>query len=220
MFLDAVSQVREVDFPTIVDTVRDETREVFDAWKDWVPSRVSHHGRICCEIAREWLVATDFSVLNGGNRLTGPRWIRNRFKWGPSSYPIYWCEAVTRERLDCGALAALAHEVFTARGIGSFRAQFVQRFSSIATSQWSCNWTEKGVPVSWIADDLVYHEGCAVEVREGEIKVWDASAGWWIDPQIGRGYGSLLAIRIGAGEPGTGFEWGKLTIQPNAWQTL
>src|SRR5437868_11913281 len=131
MYLDAVKKVREtnvieVDFPL-------KARDVFEKWKDWHPSQISHHGTLCCEIAREWINSTDFSELGGGSVFTGPRWLRQKFNWGASAYPIFWCEAARKETLDCGALAALAHEVFTVRGVKSFRVQLIQRFSEVAT---------------------------------------------------------------------------------------
>jgi hypothetical protein len=199
------------------------TPDVFEKWKDWHPSQISHHGQMCCEIAREWITATDFSELNGGNVLTGPRWLRQRFNWGASSFPIFWCEAVRKKTLDCGALAALAHEVFTVRGVKSFRVQLIQRFSEVATSQWSCSWSENGdEELRWIDHDLIYHEGCAILVRDREVKVWDASAGWWIDPKPGEGYGALLAIRLSSHDArsGNGFNWGMHHITPNQWQKI
>src|SRR5215207_5384063 len=94
-----------------------EKKRVFEHWKDWQPSQISHHGALCCEIAREWITATDFSERSSEGRLTGPRWLRQKFNWGASSFPIYWCETVRRKTLDCGALAALAHEIFAVRGV-------------------------------------------------------------------------------------------------------
>ena len=134
MFLDAADQVRGIEIPAINGHGSAKSKEVFAAWEDWVPSRISHHGRICCEVARRWISDADFSSLSGGDLLTGPHWLRNKFKWGPSGYPIHWCDAVRRETLDCGVLAALAHEVFSVRGVQSFRAQFVQRFSEVAAA--------------------------------------------------------------------------------------
>jgi hypothetical protein len=221
MFLDGVREVKETDI--IETSVATQTREVFDKWKDWHPSQISHHGAICCEIAREWITATDFSELNGGNIFTGPRWLRQKFNWGASSFPIFWCEAVRKKTLDCGALAALAHEVFTVRGVKSFRAQLIQKFSEVATNQWSCSWNENGdEQLRWIENDLIYHEGCAILVGEREVKVWDASAGWWIDPKPGSGYGALLAIRLSAHDAraNAGFNWGNRHILPNVWQKI
>lgn len=194
---------------------------VFEKWSDWHPSQISHHGRICCEIAREWLTGTDRSELGSASVLSGPRWLRQKFKWGPSSFPIYWCEAVRKKTLDCGALAALAEEIYKNRGVRVLRAQMVQRFSDVATSQWSCSWND-GETLAWTNRDLIYHEGCAVVIRPGEVKIWDASAGWWTDPRSNDGYGSLLALRIAGGpyRPGEMFNWGGNRLVAGAWTEL
>jgi hypothetical protein len=193
---------------------------VFENWKDWPPSNISHHGRLCCDIAREWITATDYSSLNGGNILSGPRWLRHRFEWGPSTYPVHWCEAVRRKTLDCGALAALAHETFTIRGVKSYRVQLVQRFSRSTTDHWSNSWHLGDASKLWINNDVIYHEGCAVAIGANEIKVWDASAGWWIDPKPGDGYGTLLAIRVCASPRLLDLAWGTHSITPSTWQTV
>ena len=193
---------------------------VYDRWRDWQPSRISNHGRMCCELAREWITATDYSTLSGAHMMSGPRWLRDRFQWGPSSYPLYWCEAVRKKTLDCGALAALAHEIFTIRGIKSYRVQLVQRYSRDATEQWSNSWTGDGVPTQWLNNDIIYHEGCATSVGDNEIKVWDASSGCWIDAKTGDGYGSLLAIKVNAGANTNDLAWGKYTLEPNIWRAL
>jgi hypothetical protein len=215
MYLDAVSRI---DFEPAVNNFHKAT-EVFEKWKDWRASEISHHGKSCCAIAREWIVATDFSQLGGTSLLTGPRWLREKFNWGASSFPIFWCEAVRREKLDCGALAALAHEVFSARGVESFRVQMVQRFSEIATTQWSSSWSN-GEQLRWTDKDLIYHEGCAIKAGGGaEIKVWDASAGWWVDAKAQDGYGALLAIRVAANEE-KDLEWGNYRIKADRWTKL
>lgn len=224
MYLDAVNQTSET---IIIETngnglgAAKAPAEVFEKWADWHPSQISHHGEMCCEIAREWITATDFSALGGGSVYAGPRWLRQKFNWGASAFPIYWCEAVRRKTLDCGALAALAHEVFTVRGMKSFRVQLVQRFSQVATEQWSCSWRDDGdAQLRWIDKDLIYHEGCAIAVGDHEIKVWDASAGWWVDPKTGDGYGSLLAIRVSATSAQTQFAWGNRRIVANQWEKI
>jgi hypothetical protein len=224
MYLDAVNQT--TNEMNVMDTthglgVAKAPAEVFEKWREWHPSQISHHGQMCCEISREWITATDFSELGGGSIHAGPRWLRQKFNWGASAFPIYWCEAVRRHTLDCGALAALAHEVFTVRGVKSYRVQLVQRFSQLATNQWSCSWNYDGSPeLRWMDKDLIYHEGCAIAVGENEIKVWDASAGWWIDPKSGDGYGSLVAIRVSANNAQTPFVWGTHRITPNQWQKV
>src|SRR4028118_555309 len=94
-----------------------------------------------------------------GDLLGGPRGLREKCEWGPSSWPMHWCEVVERKVIDCGAHAALAQEAFTARGVTAFRAQFVQRYSEDAASQWRTKWGADKVSDHWISDDVIYHEG-------------------------------------------------------------
>lgn len=188
-------------------------------WRLFPNSHISHHGASCCDTAHEWLLAFDFAQLNGGDRLTGPRWIREHSAWGPSAWPIHWCEAVDAKVVDCGAHAAMAHEAFVARGVPAFRAQFVQRYGADASSSWRANWREKNVSDHWIDGDTIYHEGNAVLIGTDEVKLWDGSAGWWINPRGDGGYGSLVAVRI-EGQPNhhpEGLRWGAHSIPLNKW---
>lgn len=194
----------------------------FAKWEDFPPSKIGHHGTACCETAREWLFAMDYSNLCGSSILTGPRWIRQRYEWGPTKWMIHWCEAVGQKALDCGAQANLAHEVFLNRGVKSFPVQLVQQYTSEATSQWIKRWESEDASRHWIENDLIYHEGCAILMDDNKIKVWDASAGWWINPLQNGGYGSLIALRLFSGnlhDP-VAFEWGKHLIIPNQWQKV
>lgn len=193
---------------------------IFSPWKSWRPSEISHHGRSCCETAREWLFNTDMSSLNGGSVFTGPRWLRNRFEWGPGIYPIHWCDVLKKPALDCGIHAALAYEVFTNRGVKCYRAQFVQEFSAIAGSQWRSNWERDSAITAWIDDERIYHEGCAVSIKDDVIKIWDPSAGWWVDSKTIKGYGSVLALRIESKDPKVRFQWGTHPIPSNSWTRL
>ena len=195
-----------------------------DRWREFPHSSISHHGTACCEVAREWVTSMDYAMLNGGGEESGPRWLRARYKWGPSPWPIHWCEVVERKVIDCGAHAALAREVFAARGLISFHAQFVQRYSADATGQWRAKWTREDVSCHWLADDIIYHEANALLVGEDEVKLWDGSAGWWVNPrQQGGGYGNLLAVRIFADGQiggGDGFRWGERRLKPNMWNQI
>jgi hypothetical protein len=188
-------------------------------WRDWPASTISHHGRACCDIAREWILATDCSQLGDAAVLTGPRWLPQRYPWGPSPWPLHWCEAVECKRLDCGAHAAVAHELFTARGVRSWPAQFMQQFSEDATRHWADKWRKEEIATSWIDGDLIYHEGCAIALDQDKIKLWDASAGWWITPQQSGGYGSLLSVRVFARELES-FRWGGRRIAANTWEQV
>ena len=191
-------------------------------WRTFPNSHISHHGSPCCDIAREWLVAFDFAQLNGGDPLSGPRWMREHMKWGPTTWPIHWCEAVDAPVVDCGVHAALAQEAFVARGVQAFRAQFVQRYTGDAAASWRENWTQARASDHWIEDDAIYHEGNAVLVGNDEVKLWDGSAGWWINPRGKAGYGSLIAVRIEADLPGCGdgLRWGERRIRLNEWVAI
>jgi len=203
-------------------------------WQNFPLSWLSHHGTGCCEVARQWIVAMDFAQLNGGDRMSGPRWLRARYEWGPSPWPMHWCELVERKVIDCGAHSALAHEAFTARGVTAFRAQFIQRYSNDAQAQWRSRWGADQVSDHWLGDDAaIYHEGNAILAGEDEVKLWDSSAGCWLNPRHLNGYGSLAAVRLfadrqwGGGKAyperllqaasRRGLRWGEHRIKPNSW---
>jgi hypothetical protein len=209
-----VIEVNETDF---VDTTA-----AVERWQYCPASVILHHGKRCCRIAREWIFSTDYSQLNGENRLAGPRWIRQKFEWGPSKWPISWCEAVEQKSLDCGALAAVAQEVFSERGVTSYPAQLIQQYDEDTTRHWLSKWNSKEASVHWIKEDLIYHEGCVVVSRGNELKVWDASAAWWINPKQFGGYGGLLALRVCDPQAQSNplFKWGPHTIAPNRWQKI
>jgi hypothetical protein len=224
MYLDAVEKKIDYNNNGLYENGAGcKAEEVYKKWENWHPSLISHHGDMCCEIAREWITAMDFSELNGGDLLTGPRWLRQKFKWGCSTFPIFWCEAVRKNTLDCGALAALAYEIFLNRGVRSVRAQIVQKFSLDSTGQWTSNWHDGNTPLNWVNDDLIYHEGCALILPGNEIKIWDASAAWWVDPKQRNGYGSVVAVKLTAPSSKDAkpeLVWGTHLFAPNIWQTV
>src|SRR5829696_6133350 len=98
-----------------INLINVELNAALDRWRYSLSSAFLHHGKSCCTMAREWLFGTDHSQLNGQHRLMGPRWLRKRYEWGPSQWPMTWCQALEQESLDCGALAALTREIFVAR---------------------------------------------------------------------------------------------------------
>lgn len=204
------------------ETAFADTRAAMQKWETFPASTISHHGAQCCDIAREWVLSTDYSQLNAGDPLTGPRWLRHKYTWGPSTWPIHWCEAVEQKTLDCGALAALSQEVFAARGVKSYHAQLIQQYSEDATRQWAEKWNGGDASVHWIKEDLIYHEGSAVVVRDNQIRLWDPSAGWWVNPRQSGGYGGLLALRVFAPQHNapSEFVWGTQRITPNKWQKI
>jgi hypothetical protein len=209
-------EINETDFA--------DASAAIQKWEQFPTSCISHHNAECCRLAREWMLSMDYSQLNAGNPLTGPRWLRLKFKWGPSSWPIYWCEAVEEKTLDCGALAALAQELFVARGVRCFPAQFIQQYTEQSARHWYKKWEGDESSVQWIKEDLIYHEGCAIVARDDEIKVWDPTASWWVNPKQFGGYGGVLVLRIfdsqSSSASQTGFKWGTHRIIPNQWQKI
>lgn len=215
MYSDAVKE------QPIVATVHEITTHRVARWDHFPFSEISHHGGSCCDLAHEWLTAMDFAQLNGANLASGPRWLRAKYEWGPSSWPIHWCEVVSSKVIDCGAHAALAHEVFLARGLTAFRAQFVQSYDEEAVDQWRRRWVDGRVSDHWLGDGIIYHEGNALVHEGSRIKLWDGSAGCWITPRQGSGYGSLVAVRVFAPNHLSGpLQWGEHAIEPNVWHEI
>lgn len=217
MYLDAVERTMETSAARVTPLA--VGREPYAPWVDWPATTISHHGTMCCEIVREWLANTDQSALNAGSIYSGPRWLRQSFDWGPTVYPVYWCEVLKQSQLDCGVHAALAYEVFVQRGVRAYRAQIVQEFTADAAASWHAAWSRESAVTAWLDEDRIYHEGVAIRNPSGRLKLWDPSAGWWIDAKPATGYGSVLAIRITAPD-GETFDWGGQTVTANEWTTL
>lgn len=206
----------------ISETDLADVTSAIEKWQHFPASTISHHNAECCQIAREWILSMDYSQLNAGHTLTGPRWLRLKYKWGPSRWPIHWCEAAGQKTLDCGALAALSQEIFAARGVRCYPAQFIQQYTEQSARHWHKKWAEDESSAHWIKEDLIYHEGCAVAVRDNEIKIWDPTASWWMNPKQFGGYGGVLVVRIfdpRSSSP-TGFNWGTHRIVANQWQKI
>lgn len=191
-----------------------------DHWQTFPASDILDHGAACCRIARVWLRRMDASLLNGEDATTGPRWIRQRFKWGPSSWPIHWCEAVEKKVLDCGALAAISRELFASRGIESYATQFIQRYTADASAHWQAKWEgDQDCLPHWIRDELIYHEGCAIVTEQGQLRVWDPTPAWWVKPRQFDGYGAVLALRVSSSGAQV-LRWGDHTVRANRWEKI
>jgi hypothetical protein len=205
-----------------LDDRRDALQEAIDRWQRFPASVISDHRDRCCRNAQEWFLAMDHSQMGAADERTGPRWIRQRHAWGPTRWPIHWCEALASKTLDCGALAALALVAFQARGVRCHTAQLIQRYTKGDGQHWCRNWEANDAEVCWIQDDLVYHEACAVVARGDEIRIWDPTASWWVNPKQFEGYGAVVALRILTSDALQTRElrWGRHRIRPNEWQRL
>jgi hypothetical protein len=205
-----------------IDNAETMLNPVLERWRASKPSRILHHGKACCSTAREWLFSMDHSELSGQHKLTGPRWLRKKYKWGPSCWPMTWCEAIDQKVLDCGALADLSRNIFDARGIRCYSVQLIQQYTEDTTTHWEKKWSDRLASTHWIQKEFIYHEACAVEINASEIRVWDPSAASWANPVQHGGYGAVVAIRLTVDSPYSIRElrWGQHLIECGKWQTI
>jgi hypothetical protein len=127
-------------------------------WAEFVPSVLSDHGTECCALARAWYTAMDRSMWRGEG---GPAWIPKKFPWGPSRWPLHWCDAMEAEELDCGAHQALSREAFRARGIHVVPVQLVLREESHHLPHLHDRWGAADASPAWAREGVAYHESCA-----------------------------------------------------------
>lgn len=186
-------------------------------WAPWAarePSTLSDHGAECCAEARAWFHAMDRSHWRGQG---APAWIRRRYDWGPTQWPLHWCEAVAAEELCCGAQAALTIAAFHARGIDAIPVQLVQRYQAHDVPHWHSRWARGGANPAWASEGLVYHEACAVR-DDDRLRVWNPTATAWVAPDHLQGYASVVAIRVGGAVPDArAVSWGSMRLPLGAW---
>lgn len=200
--------------------------EAVARWKTQSPSHLSHHRARCCDMARAWFTALDYSLdpLQGpASRIAGPRWILDRFVWGPSAWPLHWCEAVESFRLDCGALSAFAREIYLQRSVTAAPAQVIQRYSKQAIASWRSRWASDLDPFEWLAQDHIYHEAVAVFPDGAGVRIWDPSNGCWIAHDHTKGYGSVVGIKVTPPSPsldGAAARWGDRVLRLGAWNDI
>ncbi len=189
-------------------------RAPWDAWAARVPSTLSDHGTACCATARAWFHAMSRSMWRGQG---GPSWIRRRYEWGPTCWPLHWCEAVQAKELCCGAQAALSVAAFRAHGLDAVPVQLVQRYEAHNLPHWHRRWERGGANPAWAADAMVYHEACAV--LDGDaVRVWNPTGTTWLTPEQDSGYASIAAIRVGGAMPGgRRVLWGARALPLGEW---
>ena len=164
---------------------------------DFEPSRLGDHGRACCRDARGWFRMLDRSAAGDRAAPVTPAWMNHRWKWGPSRWPLHWWEAVRLEKVDCGALAAFAHESLSQRGVPHATVQIIQLYTEEACAHWTSVWDEEADNTRWIEAPLVYHEAVAlVRPSTGEVQMWDPSRGRWMDDPEAVSYGATIAVRV------------------------
>jgi hypothetical protein len=199
-------------------------------WLDHCGSEITYHDGDCCRQARSWFLGwarsmDSASLVEAGVR--APTWLSQRFEWGPSRWPIAWCELIEQKVIDCGVFAALAREVFQDQGLSVFPAQVVLQYGEKCTQHWSAFWkldpletkahhrTEDSHELfPWIGVRHVYHEICVVESSPGVARFYDSTWGNWYLPHPSSGFGAVLAIRSFAPQA---LSWGKYEVESGEW---
>lgn len=197
--------------------------EVIARWESRRPASVSAHEHAPCQEARQWLLTMDIS--RRVEMTAPPIWIRDLFRWGPTEWPLHWCQLPTLPQLDCGGLAAVAEELISVRGAVAVPAEFIQRFSERDIAHWTSTWRASNAETDWMHPPFVYHEGVALLDWHGGVRLWDPTDNLWLDPVQEPGYGSTAAVRLDAGPRLSGYigshlRWGAHVLIRGSWTPI
>ena len=170
-------------------------------------STIAEHPGGCCTAARRWLLA----MATGQG--TSVAWVGEQIPWGPSTWPVHWCELLDSPQGDCGVQAAVADHCLRANGHAVRRVQMVLRYSPDELAQWAGMWGRSDSRTHWIDGGLCYHE--AVAVGEAEVRILDAT-----DPITWTaGADGLVALRID-GPDGASVRWEDHQVPLGQWLRL
>ena len=206
-----------------------ESEQYYRKWLEHPTSSILHHDQICCDKARLWFLSMARSMEGSTStqfNLRAPIWLTEQFEWGPSIWPISWCELVKEDVIDCGVFAALAREIFQAQGHNVYPAQALLSYDEHCTSHWKDLWKNRmpkkegqrpGEIFNWVGNKVVYHEVCVVEMPGYRAQIYDATFGSWYEPVSRTGFGALLAVRVEC--PRLLF-WGNKTLSCGEWVNL
>jgi hypothetical protein len=187
------------------------------------PSTISDHGIQCCHGGRAWLHGVDASNSYRDSRWQPPTWLRREYEWGPVAWPLYWCSLPDMEKLDCGALAAVAVELYRLRGLPVTPVQLALRYPHHATEQWSRMWEREGLSSRWITDGFCYHEACGV-IEGEQLLLWDPTENRWLDPPLSsKGtFATVMALKIAVSTPDVpaNLHWGDTRVRSGVWQSV
>ncbi len=220
MLLDAVNSIAKQNIGP---------ERYYDRWLEHPTSSILHHDRECCDQARLWFLAYARSMEGWSSsqfRLNAPTWLSQHFNWGPSIWPISWCELVKEKTIDCGVFAALAREIFTAQGHDVHAGQCLLSYNDTCTNHWKQLWKTKmpkredqrpGEVFHWVGDRVVYHEVCIIEMPGEEARIYDSTFGGWYEPLERVGFGALLSVRS---ECPRILKWGNKLLSCGEWVDL
>lgn len=186
------------------------------------PSAISHHDGSCCRDVLAWLRGIDASNSFRNGRWYPPAWLRKEYDWGPHLWPVYWCNLTTMKKLDCGALAATATQLYRMRGQSVTPVQLALRYPNHVVDQWLQLWEQEGLIASWINREFCYHEACGV-LDGNRVFLWDPTDNLWRDPPTSRsdGFASVVALKVSEPEPQSHtVYWNDIPIRCGVWQSF
>ncbi len=194
-----------------------ESSVVHETWAHKQYSEISHHGKECCATALSWFLATDRSLRPHPSSM--PVWIRERWEWGPSNWPIHWCELGEAEDLDCGALAALSRHALLARGALVLPCQLVLEYPAEVIAHWREGWDAADLTPDWAGERQVYHETVGV-VQDGKVRIWDPTENNWAPSEGSLYEGRPMQIKVSRDSVGSELSsvlWGKRRLPLDRW---
>lgn len=206
-----------------------EFEEFYHRWVEHPSSCIVHHERECCEEARLWFLSYARSMeasMASHYQLKPPTWLSQLVTWGPSVWPISWCQIFKEKTIDCGVFAALAREIFAAQGFQAHPAQALLSYNENCTEHWKDLWTtgmkkfdqkKVGDVFPWVGSKIVYHEVCILEMPNSEAKIYDSTFGNWMEPVKREGFAALLSVRS---ECPRLLEWGDKILSYGEWVDL
>jgi hypothetical protein len=205
------------------------TEEVSQRWVEHPTSSLLHHDKACCEEARLWFMSLARSMEGWSAaqfELKAPTWLSQEFEWGPSIWPMSWCELVKQKTIDCGVFAVLAREIFRAQGHEAHAGQCLLRYNETCCNHWKDLW-KNGMPkvdgkkpgevFNWVGHNVVYHEVVIIELPDQTAKVYDSTFNQWYEPEGRSGFAGLLAVRS---EGPRLLRWGNKTLSCGEWVDL
>ncbi len=193
--------------------------ELSPAWQAAATSTLVSHGA-CCVQARAWLLASarsfDFARSDRAT-FSAPRWLTRRYVWGPTRWPISWCEAVKAKTIDCGVFAVFAREIFRAKGIEAYGGQVIRSYDAASLAHWRAKWARHPEAFPWIGEDQVFHEIVVVRSGRDTARIYDPTDGIWLDSGTFSGHYGHVAIR---GDNPIPLDWGATRLRRGQWTAL
>ncbi len=194
-----------------------DIKKLQTVWWNSTPEVQTHAGQECCQKAMNWLVgmSKSFEFYHTDRlRNSGPNWLKNHYTWGPSPWPIHWCEAVKSKHIDCGLFRAFALKIFEAKGVQAFAAQVLRFQPECMTKHWQVRWANASQSFPWASESYVYHEVCAIKQEDDSVEIYDPTDAQWLSPSQIEGLNGHFAIRVETAEV---LNWGHYQIGAYQW---